>query len=182
MTDKERILMVIISRIIPGLAYSYSMEKRNEYIDSCMLSPEKLNRGDLVFANTTMFPNEFMVGFVDNIETTHVVIREIGSQRLCNYSNESFTKINKDKLGYEILEGVQYQIYQKVLKAFSKYARYSIRFKSISFENNVCSVMGRRMFDSETAFSIFFPYSGKTSIKEIGRRIVEAEPDINKYS
>ena len=56
-----------------------------------------------------------MVGFVEKVDEENdcVVIREIGSERLCNYSNEFFTVINKEKLGYEILEGVQYKIYKK---------------------------------------------------------------------
>ena len=62
--------------------------------------------------------NDFLVGFIDHLENDCVVIREIGSNRLCNYYNESFSVINKEKLGYELLEGVQYKTYQKALKAF----------------------------------------------------------------
>lgn len=175
MTDKERILMIIITRIIPALVYNFSFEKREEYIESCMLDPSKLKSGDLVFANTSIMPNDFMVGFVKSIEPNYVVIREIGSNRLCNYSNESFTKINKEKLGYEILEGVQYKTYIKVLKAFSDYTDYSTRFKELSFENNICYVKGRKMFENETCLSVSFPFNSKTTIKEIGNKLNDAE-------
>ena len=175
MTDKERILMMIITRIIPALACSFSLEKHNEYIEFCMLDSSKLRIGDLVFAATTIMPNDFMVGFLERIESNYYVIREIGSNRLCNYSNESFTKINKEKLGYEILEGVQYKTYRKVLKAFSDYTDYSTRFKEISFEDNMCYVKGRKMFGNETCLSISFPYNSKTTIKEIGNKLNSAE-------
>lgn len=112
MTDKERILMAIITRIIPGMLYN-PFEKKEEYVKSYMLNHSGLCKDDLVFANTTLSINDFVVGFVDHIEDDCVVIREIGSNRICNYYNESFSVINKEKLGYEILEGVQYKIYKK---------------------------------------------------------------------
>lgn len=109
MRDKERILMVIITRIIPGL--TSCMCNKEEYVHSCMLEPSRLKPGDLVMANTTITPNPFVVGFVNEVKDDYVVIREIGSKRLCEYRNESFTIINKERLGYEILEGIQYKIY-----------------------------------------------------------------------
>lgn len=174
MTDKERILMVIVSRVIPGLAYSM-LPERDQYIESCMLCPDKLQCGDLVFANTAFVPNDFMVGFVERVELNCVVIREIGSKRLCNYFNEGFTKINKERLGYEILEGVQYQIYEKALKAFSKYAQYGTKFKSISFDDDLCTIEARKMFDNNTFFTVQFSCSRRTTIKEIGSVLTKAE-------
>lgn len=174
MTDKERILMAIITRIIPGLLYG-SPNKREEYVKSYMLNSSGIRKGDLVFANTTLHINNFVVGIVDHIENNYVVIREIGSNRLCNYYNESFSVINKDKLGYEILEGVQYKIYQKVIKAFKKYNRYYTRFKSISFEGNVCTVQARRAFEDDLLFEVSFPFNCKTTITSIGKLLKEKD-------
>ena len=170
MTDKERILMVIASRIIPGLMCCYNIKERDEYVKSCLLHKENLKRGDLVMASTTITPNDFMIGFVDRLDLENgcVVIREIGSKRLCNYFNESFYVINKSHLGYEILEGIQYKTYQKVLKAFGKYTDYCTRFKSISFNGNMCTVQSRRMFSNDTDNEWTFEYNSKTSIKSIG--------------
>lgn len=175
MTDKERILMVIITRIIPGLMFNcFKYEDREKYVESNMLDGNKfLNKGDLVYANTSIYPNDFCVGFVEEVKDDCVVIREIGSERLCNYSNESFSKINKDKIGYEILEGKQYKTYQMVLKAFCKYANYPTRFKSIRFEDNICYVQARRMFSNESEFEFSFEYDGKNTIKSIGKLIKE---------
>lgn len=169
MTDKERILMVIVSRIIPGLMCSGFREK-DEYVKSYMLEKSKLQHGDLVFANTSIFPNDFMVGFVENVDDERdcVAIREIGSKKLCDYFNESFSVINKEKLGYEILEGVQYKTYQKVLKAFSEYADYGTRFKSISFDGDKCTIQSRKMFSNDLDNEWTFKYGSKTSIKSIG--------------
>jgi hypothetical protein len=177
MTDKDRILMVIVSRIIPGIMYS-GFRERDEYVKSFMLSPCGLQHGDLVFANTSLSPNDFMVGFVEQVDNNRgcVVIREIGSERICDYFNESFSVINKEKLGYEILEGLQYKTYQKVLKAFSKYGDYNTRFKSISFDGNKCTVQSRKMFSNDVCNEWSFVYDSKTSIKSIGKLINPVSP------
>lgn len=172
MRDKERILMVIITRIIPGL--TSCMCNKEEYVHSCMLEPSKLKPGDLVMANTTITPNPFVVGFVNEVKDDCVVIREIGSKRLCEYRNESFTIINKERLGYEILEGIQYKIYQKVLKAFSEYTDYSTRFRSIKFSGDVCTVTSRMMFENEKKGEVSFIYDQKTSVSDIGKFLEEA--------
>ena len=177
MKDKERILMTIINRIIPGLYFSNSIEDKEKICKTYMLEKNYLKHGDLVFANTTIVPNDFMVGFVEKVDEENdcVVIREIGSERLCNYSNEFFTVINKEKLGYEILEGVQYKKYKKVTKAFADYTPYYTRFKSLSFDGDICTVEARVAFEQDTIFEISFPYNNKTSIKEIGKMLKEKD-------
>lgn len=171
MTDKERILMAIITRIIPGLIYRYNHEERKEYVESCILNQDNLKVGDLVFATTTITPNDFMVGFVHSINPEYVVIREIGSNNLCNYYNECFTKINKEKLGYQYLEGIEYTIYQKCLAAFEEYGGYSIRFKEIFFDNAICTVKARKVFSNEEIFEISFKYDDNITVLDIGKLI-----------
>ena len=177
MKDKERILMVIINRIIPSLYISTSVEDKEKNCKTYILEKNYLKHGDLVFANTTIIPNDFMVGFVEKVDEKNncVVIREIGSERLCNYSNELFTVINKEKLGYEILEGVQYKIYEKVMKAFADYTCYYTRFKSLSFDGDICTVKTRAAFKQDTIFEISFPYNSKTTIREIGQMLKEKD-------
>lgn len=176
MKDKERILMVIVTRIIPGLLYGCNTyQDRENYVKSYMLESKGLEKGDLVFANTSIYPNDFMVGFVEEVKKDCTVIREIGSNKLCNYFNESFTKINKEKLGYEALEGLQYKTYQKVLKAFSKYGGYNTRFKSIAFDKNKCVVQSRAAFSNDTDFQIEFCHDSKTTIKSIGDLLEDKE-------
>lgn len=173
MTDKERILSAVIHNIIPGLLYDFSKEKK-DYIENCLLSSSKLNKGDLVFGATTIYPNNYSVGFVHEVKKDCVVIRKIGSEKLCNYYNEGFYKINKDKLGYEILEGLQYRTYQKVLKAF-EYTNYCTRFKGISFDGNKCMVQARTMFENDLLFEVSFAFDKKTTVAEIGKILERAD-------
>ncbi len=173
MTDKERILSAIITRVIPGMMYRPREEHKN-YVENFMLHPSELCKGDLVFANTSIYPNDFSVGFVHEVKEDCVVIRKIGSDKLCNYYNEGFTKINKEKLGYEILEGLQYKTYRKVCKAF-EYTNYCTRFKSLSFDGNNCTVQARTMFKDDLLFEVSFEYDKKTTVAQIGKILEEAD-------
>lgn len=173
MTDKERILSAIIRNVIPAMIYGIGEEKEN-CIESCMLRTSNLNKGDLVFAATSIYPNDYSVGFVHEIKEDCVVIRKIGSEKLCNYYNEGFYKINKEKLGYEILEGLQYKIYQKVLKAF-EYTNYCTRFKGISFDGDKCTVQTRTMFENDLVFEVSFAFDKKTTVAEIGKILERAD-------
>lgn len=173
MTDKERILSAIISYVIPRLLYNFG-DKKDDYIESCMLQPSKLNEGDLVFAATSIYPNDYSVGFVYEVKEDCVVIRKIGSEKLCNYYNEGFYKINKEKLGYEILEGLRYKTYQKVLKAF-EYTNYCTRFKGISFDGDKCTVQARTMFKNDLDFEVSFSFDKKTTVEEIGKILESAD-------
>ena len=108
------------------------------------------------------------------VESSPNMIWRAGTDAKCNYYNETFSVINKEKLGYEILEGVQYKTYQKVLKAFSKYTSYSTRFRSIEFSGNTCTVTSRIMFKNDKNGEISFEYNQKTKISDIGKLLEKA--------
>jgi len=175
MTDKERILIAIVTRVIPSLSCGLKLGS------DVLLESSNLQHGDLVFANTTRLPNKFMVGFVEEVKEDEdcVVIREIGTKKLCNYYNQYFTKINKKKLGYEYLEGLQYKIYRKVLDSF-EFTDYFTRFKSISFKENMCFVQAREAFKNDLLFEISFPYDNKTSVKSIVKILINKEKEIKE--
>lgn len=169
MKDKERILMWLVNRLYANALYAReNIIKWRDMQPSIISNDNPLKVGDLVTTQTTFKPNDFIVGYVEEIQTDCVVIREIGSKRLCNYYNESFMRIDKSLLGNEILEGTQYLTYQKVLKAFSNSDKsYTYRFKSISFEDDICTVEARKVFSNDAVFSIKFKYNSKTTIKSI---------------
>ena len=178
MSDKERILICLVNRIYGKAVYGSPSDRREwQDMQTGLLSGKNpVQPGDLVTAFTTVFPNEWMVGFVHEVKEDYVVIREIGSDRLCNYSNETFLRIDKKILGYEILEGVQYQIYKKVTKAFTEASySYTFRFKDISFQGDTCKVEGRRAFHNETAFQVEFSYDSETTIESITELLNKAE-------
>ncbi len=85
-------------------------------------------------------------------------------------TNEKFLKIDKELLGYEILEGTQYKVYQKALKAFKRLGG-AARFHSIEFHDNICTLRARKWFSDTPFAKISFPYSSKTTIKQIAENL-----------
>lgn len=179
MTDKERILTLLVKHIYMDALYApekvrYWREQQPPFMSINV--GRKLEEGDLVIAFTTIEPNDFMVGFVHTPpdENGTVVIREIGSDRLCNYGNETFMWVDKEMLGEEILEGLQYETMRKVRKAFAKAAYpYTLRYAGVTFTDHFCLAKGREVFSDKILVSFSFPYNSKTSIKSIVKRINE---------
>ena len=180
MSDKERILIYLVNWIYRQALYN--PRARNEWLDmqpGMISGRNPLQPGDLVTTMTTRSPNEWMVGYVHEVMKDYVVIREIGSDRLCDYRNEAFLRIDKELLGYEALEGVQYQTYKKVEKAFAEAnISYTFRFKGISFQGDECTVEGRRAFENETAFQLTFFYNSETTIESITELLNEIEKSV----
>lgn len=169
MRDKERILLLLVNRMYSKALFdSKAVKEWYNNQPGFLYDTNPLQVGDLVTAATTIAPNAYIVGYVHEIRKECVVIREIGSDRLCNYYNETFRRIDKKMLGYEILEGLEYKTYEKVCKAFwrSK-GSYGTRFKSISFDGKICTVEGRKVFSDETTIKFSFKHSRMTTYKGI---------------
>ena len=84
MTDKERILSLIITKIIPHLMYASTPQEIHSY--ACPKNhTSEFKVGDLVFARISIIPNEFSVGFVYEIHSDYLTLREIGTNNICNY-------------------------------------------------------------------------------------------------
>jgi len=170
--DKERILFHIISRIYPKYILDFPKEDSLDKFEKSQFKNIKV--GDLILACTSGLHN-FTVGFADTIiNESNIILREIGSQRTCNISNEMFYKIPFELLGkYELFEGVQYKTYIKVQKAISN-LDYCTRFHSMDFNDNKCIVNLRQMFSNEITQTFEFAYSSKTTIKEITRIVKQS--------
>lgn len=176
MSDKERILLTLINRVYRQALYGprNEIEKWRDMQPTIIGNGNPLEPGDLVTTMTTISPNAFMLGCVQEVRDDCVVIREIGSDKTCNYYNERFLKIDKSILGYEILEGEDYRIYKKVLTAFTEADPHSLMFHSIRFDGKTCTITGRIMFEDEAVFETSFRYNSKTTIKSI-RELIEQE-------
>lgn len=192
MTDKERMLTAIIQRMITcirggsgKLMYPHFQGIKpgkgefglyGDMISDCR---EYLEPGDLVIAGTSWQPHRFSVGFV--VEVTgyaSILIREIGTNELCNYGNESFTKVVG--LGEETFEKNEYQFKLKVLKAFRRLDGYWHLYGGLNFANKGhATLLVRERFGGFTRNQESIPYEIKlmwnkcTTIKEIARQMSE---------
>lgn len=151
LTDRERILMAIVA----GLKSTAILGPRNSFAwssepfgDCVHFAPwDKPKAGDLVIGDTGGL-GRWKIGFyVEPLEGDYggAVIREIGSDALCNYSNEKFTPI-RNMNPSDIYEGDARLFYHAVLRAFHKGDEYLYRFGGIDFEGETAKVWIREVF------------------------------------
>jgi hypothetical protein len=186
MTDKERIFAHIINQLSftqtlchGGDGYrseTYRDGRGREYVH--FANSEKPVVGDLVLAKTGLV-SEWKIGFYHQKLYDGAVIREIGTGRLCNYTNEGFVPIRGINR-IDLLEGAEYQFYRRVLLAFRKGGEYNYRFSDIIFhEGDLVSVFVREPFDGRLKdresipFEIKFKWNRKMTIKRISEVLRE---------
>lgn len=181
LTDRERILM----HIVQGLSFTQTLGPRDrwgsqnyrkdadgkdEHVHFAKWDDPK--PGDLVFAESGSI-SEWKIGFyVEPIAGSFggAVIREIGTNRLCNYSNEKFTPI-RGLSKYQLFEGDRYQFYVRVLTAFARGDEYAYRFGGLDFDGATATIWVREVFGgfgkTSVPFSITMPWTGRTAVKRI---------------
>lgn len=178
LSDRERILITIIqnlylNRDTPSDTWSsepYRYKNGNGY--RTHFAPwKKPEPGDLVMAFTGMVSRWKIGWYVKKMDDDEgAVIREIGSQSLCNYSNEIFYPIRGLRTT-ELLEQDEYKFYIKVLKAFQFGDEYVYRFNDIKFESGIAIITIRERFggvDGESVpFDIRIPWTKSMSINSI---------------
>ena len=104
MTDRERILTHII-----WVVMHYSEEIHLTFLSNYA----EFKKGDIIFANTSFEPHNFLVSYFDHYDTERhcYVVKDLVTGKLCDYRNERFTKIKTEWLNeYELLTGKKYKI------------------------------------------------------------------------
>ena len=183
MNDRERILMTILRKLrftqilcLHGWNEEKFKDGEDEYVHFGGYDDRPIKKGDLVIADTSRI-SDWTIGWVEDVYSdSHMLIREIGTNRLCNYSNEGFHRIVIDHS--LIREGEKYKFQCKVLKAFKRGSAYKYRYGGIEFlDDNTVRVFIREAFGGITYKSIPFSFdmqwSKRTTIKEILEEMIE---------
>lgn len=177
--DRERIL----STVVRGLLSTQIFHRGDGYHSATYTGSTGMTdvhfaldqtpvKGDLVIANSTIWPNPWSIGwFESKDENGNYVIREIGTGMLCNYSNETFVPI-RGLSNIDLLEGEQYRFYQKVLKVFSTAYEYNYRFGGIKFTDDEVAVTIRAAWGEGVPFDIVMPFKkmGVATILKLMRK------------
>jgi hypothetical protein len=164
MTDKERILLWLVQKL------SRAATKRKEWgvwMESgfCFSSPEP---GDLVICETARSTHEWIVGWYVKRLHDGAQLRELGTDRLCNVTNESFGIIRgvDRSQNLELLEGWQHRFACKVRRWFwrehNNYGSwYGPTFSHIEFpEQRLARIWVRARFGgSRAGEQMAIPYS-----------------------
>jgi hypothetical protein len=199
-TDRERVLTNIAAHLASALyslqlnpAVRAVMDRPGSYHDvrteGCAFSLPPLTKGDLVLCLTSsgIKQNPFLVSYVEEVGLPHdprgLVLRAIGTEQTCNYSNESFVKITgiPDKF---LWEGEKQSFVTKLHKALRKcnsYANcdsYGHRYRTVKFpEDGIAEVIIGECFGGlarpSKPYTIRIPYTKRTTIKFICQQLTE---------
>lgn len=179
LSDRERILMTIIDSLSttatlrPAPPHNWSSEYYRDgsgfYVH---FAPwKKPEAGDLVLSKTGHV-SPWKIGFyVAPLPGSFggAVVREIGSDKLCNYANESFCPIvGMNEI--QLFEGKRREFYVKVLKAFRAGDEYLYRFGGLRFEGETAVVRIREahgLTENSTPFEVKVPFRSRISISSI---------------
>jgi len=182
MTEKERILIDIIKQLKTAQAlshgfYGYKRDtfkgtREGEYYTHWGLGTEErdIKIGDLVMCET-MHTSDYSIGFVHTILTSsNMVIREIGTNRLCNVSNEMFVPL-RDIHESILLDGDRRAFRNKVQKVIRKADHTWHLYGGIKFlEDNIAEVTIRTRYgglDCEVPYKVKINWNKRTSQKFI---------------
>lgn len=210
MTDRERILVNIAAELAHEVEYYQRMiavqEHERHWPDSArriraewgMIDRPKYQKGDLVvcFTSTGRQQNPWLISFVEadgcKDDSRGLLLRAIGTDKLCDYSNESFIRI-KGIQARLLWEGEQYQFLLKLYRALSKIGNYMHVFRGLEFPEPRLAVVyiGERwggMNKPTKPYTVEFRFTKRTSVKTIitglemaGFGAREFEPDDGSY-
>lgn len=202
--DRERVLANIAATLANELAYLQMLPAVQEHMrKDCSLArvlcregfarrvPFKI--GDLVSCRTSagIKQNTFVIAFVESVGTPNdpngLLLRAIGTNDLCNYSNEEFVEI----IGIPkslLWMGEQRRFQEKVQKVLRKLNTYVHRFRGLEFigddEADVYfgEVFGGAMANKATnPYAIRVKFDRKTTLKSIVKQLKDGGFGTRKF-
>lgn len=196
MTDLERILVEIVSELYSTQLRTsrfnrsvYRWESGFEKDPKDAIVHFETNRapepGDLVLATTGPTSRCKVSWYVSKRpDIGGAMVREIGTDKICEYSNESFVPI----VGFhpsQIIDGVKRELYIKILKAFRKGIDGKYRYQLLEFENpNIAVVTIREAWAQlgSHPFKVKFEFDAKTTIKSILKALIDGGCNTRDFS
>lgn len=188
MTNKERVLMELVRELystqlhlqlrVPNRPDMWKIFDNREDVHFECSSFDKIQIGDLVLCTSSGI-HDWTVGFVHEIINPswhELMVKEIGTNRLCKVGNEGFVPI-RGMSEQQLWNDDQYNFSIKVKKAFAKGGHYSYRFGGMSFVGDKVAVYVREHFNGTLRlngsgkmtipFKIVLDWDKKMSIKKI---------------
>lgn len=187
MTDKERILLILVRELVSQIALTFNrVESPSDiHIKGGWCFDKKDTPVGALVTCITCRPHDWLVGYVVENQGGRLLLREIGSSRTCWVDNESFyildnldNALNKK----DLLEGDQRLVYEKVNKTLNWHIidNFSLgdlawkRFAGIGFPAKNTITLKLRTKWTDTVEEKQLKVNKRTSLKEIARQIKES--------
>lgn len=177
MTDKERILTLITTTTAYATTDHRLLSETSvkwEYVNKDTI----LKKDDIVCGITNSNHNYGVAFFQEKIENG-LVVKEIGSEKLCNYTNEMFLVL-RNFPDMDKLCGIKYKTMLKVKKSLFDIDQY--KFNSVDFQPNKLIITLRKKWTSDK-YIFDYDYSchiSKITIKSLKFKIEEELSNFNK--
>ena len=155
MTDRERILTVLTNTML------FHKDELPRFLFGG--NKKEYTKGNILIA-TTNFSHKFSVSIFDHYdeELGCVVVKDLVSDKLCNYYNESFVEIPRDWVGeYTLLTGKKRKIFEAC-----KFKLHSVEFDDAK---KTVTVRNRLAFHDEPNEKITI--STELPLKEIKKQL-----------
>jgi hypothetical protein len=171
MTDKERILTLITTMTAHATTVHRLLSENSvkwEHIHQDTI----LKKGDIVCGITNSNHNYGVAFFHEKLGTSDFVVKEIGSEKLCNYTNEMFLVLRNFPDMYKLC-GIEYKTMLKVEKSLFDIDQY--RFDRVDFQPHKLIITLRKKWTTDK-YLVDFDYSctiSKITIKSLKLKIEE---------
>ncbi len=139
LSDKERMLLYLVGRL--GLEVAFINGRRISDPEGFHVSLDKAKPGEIAIAGSSFHePNPFVVAKIVHANpNSEWLVQELGSNRTCKYTNETFYPIRNLPPGI-FLMGKERKFYELVRKAFRK---VFFRFNSLDFSGETAILIYR---------------------------------------
>lgn len=173
MTDKERILTYILSRISHTAVrysdgYTSKIDNDDVYFQYPKDNANGLKINDIVLCQTSGI-HDFTIGYVVSIDGySEITIRDIASERICKIGNDSFLVL-KNLSEEQLLYGDKWIMRNKIMKAFAKGDEWLYRYGGVIFEFDIVhiKIRERLALKNREPFIVSMRWDRTTTIKSI---------------
>lgn len=176
MDDKTRILSSLVADLVSSMIMCGYRPKPGSFDVGPAIGD--VRTGDLVVCATSG-SHDWTVAFVHEVYSQHeVMLREIGTDRLCRMGNERFYPIINLRPD-DLLEKDQRQFYEKLRKAFRRYGDDWHLYAGLRFEGKTVHVSVRERYggfvlDKESVpYILSFSWNKRISVKRIAQTMRE---------
>ena len=171
MDDNEFALRLIVN-VLSHYCLKYGKEDSDIYLYNFIFNKDrKPQKGDVAIAQTSGYINcnPFAVGLVEEVIEDGLRIKNFKTGNLCDYTNESFIIIPREKMGFKFMFGKEREIYEALYKEWCG-GNPGYKFYKFSFIDNHLRWSIREYFKDDEYAVVEFDTADDMKIRDIVKK------------